>query len=210
MAGGKKQRTELDLDDDIPEEEAPPAPPEEEAPREEPDPKESAVEEESEGEPRFTKKKIIIIASASFGALLLIGGLLFFFLSGEEKKPAEPVKKIKKEPAPIRSKTDLSIPNPNLYTLEPFIVKLKGDKENRFMRASFAVMMNEPDVIREIERNLVLVRENIYELLLDLDRSAFTDPDKKEKNLVKVAIAVNRSIQAGAVTKAYLTELTVN
>lgn len=209
MAGGKKQRTELDLDDDIPEEE-PTAPPAPEQPKEEPAPKETAAEEESEGEPRFTKKKIIIIASASFGALVLIGGLLFFFMSGEEKKPAEPVKKIKKEPAPIRSKTDLAIPAPDLYTFEPFIVKLKGDKEGRFMRAQFAVMMNEPDVIREIERNLVLVRENIYDLLLDLDRDSFTDPDKKEKNLIKVAIAVNRSIQAGAVTKAYITELTIN
>jgi hypothetical protein len=72
MAGGKKQRTELDLDDDI-SDEAPTATPEPEAVKEEPDQKKTAAEEESEGEPRFTRKKIIIIASASLGALLLIG-----------------------------------------------------------------------------------------------------------------------------------------
>ncbi len=177
-----------------------PPPPEEEKP----------AEQAPERKVNFLKLSIII----GLGVLIvtLMGVIGYALLS---KSPSEPqIKKEAPAPAPVkkplpRKSTKRKIKTPELYQFSPFLFRVgKGDKE-KLIQVDFAVEMSGGEVRKEIDRNLVLIRENIYFLLSSLSLEMFTDKKKRRKMAVEVAIILNRSIQSGAVTKTLITGLTV-
>ena len=219
----KKRRTELDIDPAIvaeppsqPEkEEAPPPPQAEPTPSEQPAPPGPPAEEETPPKRKVNYLKLLTLVA--LGSLLLVvamalgAGVMMFLLSGSEepaKKKAAPTA-TERTPAPEKKKAAPKIPAPPLYQLKPFLVQIGDGKEKSLVRVGFAAEMSRPEVSKEIERNLILIRENIYFILRRKSIDDFMDLEKRRKMAVEVAIALNRSIQSGAVNKVYVTDLTV-
>ncbi|VAX25003.1 hypothetical protein MNBD_NITROSPINAE02-260 [hydrothermal vent metagenome] len=205
----KKRRTELDIDTSMappPEEEAEPAPVEEPSP----------ADEEKRGEPEPERKinylKLSIIIGLVVLVVALMGAIGFILLSKSSTEPEQEIKKEKpapiKKPAP-RKPVKRHVKIPELYQFSPFLIRVgKGERE-ALVQLDFAVEMSGVAVRKEIDRNLVLIRENIYFLLNSLSLETFTDKKKRRKMAVDVAIILNRSIQSGAVTKTLITGLTI-
>jgi len=77
------------------------------------------------------------------------------------------------------------------------------------VKIAFAVEMSEDDVKKEIDRNLVLIRENIYFLLRNKSVTVFKNKRALNRVASEIAVSLNRSIQSGAVLNTYVTRLTI-
>ncbi|MGK7344925.1 MAG: flagellar basal body-associated FliL family protein [Candidatus Nitrospinota bacterium M3_3B_026] len=218
----KKRRTELDIDPSIIAEKPPPektgeqhppppsAPPEAEKPRETP-------EEPKPGKRRINYLKLSLLAltsAALLGVAAAIGFALISVIQSLPEKTAEeepektpPAPLVPQEPEPAEKAVE--IPDPPLYEFEPFFVSLGREDDISLIRVGFAAKMSGKDVEAEIERNLTLVRENIYFVLGEKGLDDFRKQENREKTAVEVAIAINRSIQSGAVEKVLVTSLTI-
>ncbi len=140
---GKKRKTELDIDI-VPEEEK----------GEEGKKAEEGHAEEGVKEP-VSKKKLIIIISSVVAAALIITVVIFF----TSKKPEKKEESVKKLPP-------VEVPSVPVYNLEPFLIPLANkESEGRFLRVSISVELSDKDIIREFERNVVFLRENIFFIL---------------------------------------------
>lgn len=204
----KKRRTELDVDigtDDIPA-------PAEAGPPSEPEPSgETSSQVEESPSPKINKAKLAMVAGGGT-VLLVITIILIYgiakFSSGddEQKENTEIVEKIEPEVKVVvpQKKVVNQVEGPPLYELKPFIVPISG---GTLVRIELAVEMSGDEVIKEIDRNLVLIRENIYFLLKTKSKEAFLNEMERRKIATDIAIAINRSIQSGAVTKTLVTNI---
>lgn len=222
----KKRRTELDIDPTaIPykeEEEAAPAK-EPEAPEEKKPPEEKAPPPPAQSKPRrkinyfklltlaLVGGALIILAVAiGFGVTALVTSFLQEPEQVEEKEPPPPPLTLPiPEPSTVKKDEKADIPAPPLYELKPFFLTKGEGKDKSFVRVGFAAEMTGAEVSKEIERNLVLIRENIYFLLQEKSLDSFENEEKRKRLAVEVAIALNRSIQSGAVNKVLITSLTI-
>ncbi len=202
----KKRRTELDIDDDLlaPREEAvdaPPAPPEE--------PEAPPVGSKEETPSRWTRKKLLIVGGLALGGMLVtavgVWGTLTYMTDEPKPIPTEtPTATIAPTPPPPPPPATAK-PIAPTYSFEPFIIPIRQGADVQFITLSLAVEMSGPEVEKEIERNLVLVRENIFTVLERARLEDLREEEKRRKLLIEVAIAVNRSIQAGAVMNTMVT-----
>lgn len=200
----KKRRTELDIDSDFLTEEAEEAPPKEDE-RPAPAPKPAEVKHPRK---KINKVKLLIVVSSGTAATALTVALVwlaisFFTSTTASKHAASPPPK--QEEAP-------SVPVAPIYELAPFFIPLKekGTAEGKLVKIQFALEMTAPETQRDIERNITLVRENVYFMLQSKTGSDFTGKEKLEKIAVDVAIAVNRSLQSGGITRAWITDVLIS
>jgi len=213
----KKRRTELDIDpttiveneaeaevEASPTEAAPPAPKE-------------AVESTPGKKINYTKLLMLIAAGIAlvavtsaigFGVVSIVKSLTSEAPKKEAIKPAPPPAPKLDTPTPSPPVATQTVTEP-IYQLKPFFVPIGKKGEESFVRIEFAAEMTGPEVKKEIERNLVLIRENIFFMLKNLSVEDFTNEKKREKVAVEAAIALNRSIQSGAVNKMLITALTI-
>lgn len=203
----KKRRTELDIDGDFLAEEPEEAPPkaEEAAP---PPPKPAAPKPAKK---KINKVKLLIVLGAGTTATALTVALVwlaisFFSSITAARRAATP------PPAPPKQEAQ---PGPTIapvYALDPFFIPLKekGPAESRLVKIEFTLEMTSPETQRDIERNITLVRENVYFMLQGKAGNDFMGKERLEKIAVDVAIAVNRSLQSGGVTRAWITDVLIS
>ena len=206
----KKRRTELDIDGAIAP--APPAP--EPAPPPAPEP---AAPHPAEApapavhKRKVNKAKLLMILSASLGAVTLLGavswGVWSFIASRAAEKPKETPAPVA-APAPSAPKAP-PIVVPPMYGFQPFHLNYgEGDRE-RIVKVALAAELSEAKVADEIERNLVLMRENILFYFKSKKLDEFRAQPKRERMEVDIAIILNRAIQSGAILKIMVTDLTI-
>jgi flagellar basal body-associated protein FliL len=201
----KKRRTELDMDRDFLAEE-PVAPPKDEKPPPPPPPP-----EEKRPKKKINKVKLLIVAGSGIAATTLTVALVWlaisFFGAIAERKHAPP------PPPPAQPEEPTPIPLiAPIYALEPFFIPLreKGSAESKLVKIQFALEMTSPETQRDMDRNITLIRENIYFMLQGKAKGDFTGKERLEKLTVDVAIAVNRSLQSGGVTRVWITDILIN
>ena len=205
----KKRRTELDMDRDFLAEE-PVAPPKDEKPS----PSHPAPTPPADKRPKkkINKVKLLIVAGSGIAATTLTVALVWlaisFFGSIAERRHAPP-------PPPPPAQPEAATPTPMVtpsYALEPFFIPLreKGSVESKLVKIQFALEMTSPETQRDMDRNITLIRENVYFMLQGKDKSDFTGKERLEKLTVDVAIAVNRSLQSGGVTHVWITDILIN
>lgn len=204
----KKRRTELDMDRDFlaEEPEEPVAPPKEEKPAEPPKPAEPKRPKR-----KINKVKLLIVAGSGIAATTFTVALIwlavaFFSSMAERRQAAKPP-----PPPPKESATPVPFVAP-VYALHPFFIPLreKGSAESKLVKIQFALEMASPETQRDMDRNITLVRENVYFMLQNKAKSDFTGRERLDKLAVDVAIAVNRSLQSGGVTRVWITDILIN
>lgn len=211
----KKRRTELDIDDSLVAEPAPPPPeePAEEPPEETPEEPETPAPEPPPKK-KVNKVKLLIVVSSALGAVLLVTAVVWgitAYLNSrpDEPEPApEPVAKEEAEPAASLAPAPV-VDIPPVYQFRDFYVNMESGDGVVIARVALAAQMSDAKVKDEIVRNLVLVRENIYAFLRSRKLAKFSDEKAKREMAVEIAIILNRSIQSGAVTKVYITGLSL-
>jgi flagellar basal body-associated protein FliL len=202
----KKRRTELDIDSEFLAEKPEEAPP---PPAAEPPPPERPVKEKHPKK-KINKVKLLIVVASGIAAITLTVALVWLaasiFTSVSKHKPAPtppPPPKQEATPAPAVSL---------VYSLQPFFIPLKekGPTESKLVKVQFELEMVSPETQRDMDRNIILVRENIYFMLQNKGRADFMDKEKLAKLAVDVAIAVNRSLQSGGVSRVFITDILIN
>ena len=164
-SAGAQKKVELDLDDapflQTEEKAAPPAPFDEQLPV---TPDDGAAEEAA----RKRKKKRLIVMAAC-GVLVLVTAAVwwFFFRTPEGPKPEVIV-----VPTPAPGAQDNDI----VREFATFVVPGK-DSHGRsdFLICKFAAITHDPNIQREIERQLVPLRDAIYYYLRSKDRDFISD-----------------------------------
>ena len=200
----KKRRTELDIDSEFLAEKPEEAPPQ----AAEPPPPERPAKEKRPKK-KINKVKLLIVAASGVAAITLTVALVWLaasiFTSVSKHKPAPtpPPPKQEATPAPVVSP---------VYSLQPFFIPLKekGSTESKLVKIQFELEMVSPETQRDMDRNIILVRENIYFMLQNKVSADFMDKEKLAKLMVDVAIAVNRSLQSGGVSRVWVTDILVS
>lgn len=210
----KKRRTELDVDPALelePEEEQVAEPAGEEPPK--PAPEEPKAPEKSP-KPKVNKTKLAMIIGGAL-VLAVLGGFIVWMSIGvmdveEEKPKPKPEDKVAELAIPTAAIVDeVKVDLPLLYKFEPFLVPVGKKGAQALVKIAFAVEMSEDDVKKEIDRNLVLIRENIYFLLRNKSVTVFKNKRALNRVASEIAVSLNRSIQSGAVLNTYVTRLTI-
>jgi flagellar basal body-associated protein FliL len=200
----KKRRTELDIDSDFLAEKPEEAPPKQGEPPAPPQPAEAKHPKK-----KINKVKLLIVVGSGTAATTLTVALVWlavsFFASATKHKPVTPPPPPKQEaaPAPVVAP---------VYPLAPFFIPLKekGSTESKLVKIQFEIEMVSQATQRDMDRNIILVRENIYFMLQNKAISDFMDKEKLAKLTVDVAIAVNRSLQSGGVTRVWVTDILIS
>lgn len=202
----KKRRTELDMDRDFLAEKPkePATPPKEEKP---PEPPKPAAEKRPKR--KINKVKLLIVVASGTAATTLTVALAWLAVSflgsiAERRQAANPP-----APAPTAAPAPFIAP---VYALHPFFITLKrkGSAESDLVKIQFALEMASPETQRDMDRNITLVRENVYFMLQNKAKSDFMGREKLDKLAIDVAIAVNRSLQSGGVTRVWITDILIN
>lgn len=203
----KKRRTELDIDSDFLAEKPDEVPPKMGEPSPTPPPA-----KEKPPKKKINKVKFLIVTASGVAATTLTVALVWLTISiltsVAKNKPATPpppppTPKQEARPAPVFSP---------VYSLQPFFIpiKEKGSAESALVKIQFELEMVSPETQRDMDRNIILVRENIYFMLQNKARIDFMDKEKLAKLSVDVAIAVNRSLQSGGVSRVWITDILIS
>ena len=204
----KKRRTELDIDSELLADKSEEASPKITEPAAPPPPKPA---EEKRPRKKINKLKLLIVIASGAAATTLTVALVWLAVSlfssvtvkHEAPPPATPKPKQEAKPA-----LDIA----PVYPLQPFFIPLKekGSTEGRLAKIQFDIEMVSPETQRDMDRNIILVRENIYFMLQNKTAADFMDKEKLGRLTVDVAIAVNRSLQSGGVSRVFVTDLLIN
>ncbi|VAX16230.1 hypothetical protein MNBD_NITROSPINAE04-2608 [hydrothermal vent metagenome] len=192
----KKRRTELDIDPELTL--APEPEPEPEVVATSPKPESSATKETSDRKVNKTKLAIITGVVLAFVVISVAGGWsLYQHFADKGPEPKQPEEKI-------------IIPDgATLYQFKPFLINL-GENEKAFIvNISFAADMSKAEVGKEIDNNLVLIRENIFQILQGKSAKAFLDERNRRRMAAEITTALNRLIQSGSIKKMFITEMTI-
>lgn len=194
----KKRRTELDLDlssepliaEETEEAVAPPTQEEEAPPLEKPS-----------IWPKIPIKLVVLVGALLF-ILTALGITAYLVLT----KPAE-VEKIEEE---VKNPTPTPIPYEPLitYDLAPFFLPMdssEGGKE--FLSIQFALEINNEAVRKELDRNLLLIRESILLYIQTKREEDFQNPEKRMDTLSEIKTVINRSLQSGHVKQLFVIEM---
>ena len=200
-----RRTTELDIDFSLEEledvkEEVEEAPPEEE-------PEELPQEEASFFE---KNKKLIIIAVAVFLSIIITVIIYFVFIKTDEPVQEEKKEEVKKEepkkeePLPIVEKKKEYVP-PVTYEVKPFLIPIKKEGEIQFLNIALYFILSNEYVKKDLDKNIITLRQNIIYVLRRKDESDFQDTLKKERMKQEIITAANRVLQRGSVYKVFFT-----
>ncbi|MBI4389479.1 MAG: flagellar basal body-associated FliL family protein [Nitrospinae bacterium] len=159
------------------------------------------------------KKKLIIIAGAALLVLLAGGMATVILFMG---KPAEKVEEEAAKKAPEAEAPEAGVlQKVNIFKLDPFFIPLvEDDKETgEFVTVIPYLLLSNVKLDREINRNLYLIRKNIYSIL----RRKRPDEYKKDKlrteeRLKKEILTVANTLLlsgTGTITDVLFTEFVV-
>lgn len=142
-----------------------------------------------------SKKTVIIIALVG---VLLVGlsvGATLFFVGGKPSSEGEAT-----EPEVVE-KADKNTPKKPLYmALETMVVNFADPKPARYLQVDIQLMAFDPDVLKAVEENMPVVRNDILVLLGSQTYEAVNNREGKEALRKQILDAVNRilKIQAGS------------
>lgn len=202
----KKRKTELDIETGTI-----PAPPE-------PAPSPISLEQEMSQEaasmkgPRKPLNKSMVIVAGIFVAVVLaiIIGVTVIQkkrpAAGAEKKEghAEKTKRAEKHKA-----EEFKLEKLNNLVLEPFTLPYKDKGQDGFIQIVFALQVNDPEVIDEINSNLPLIRNSILFAVSTHGQGDLIDPAKRETLMKDIRYNVDRSLQTGRVEAVLLNSINV-
>jgi len=199
------QKVDLDLDDapfledeEEPEPEAP-------APSVEPE-----TADETAPAPWWKKKKIVLPAGA--GILLVIAAAVYFLLFAEEEPPPPPPPPpvSQEEPAPEPAPPPEPVAPELTIVMDPFLVEVLDSKgQTRFLTVKFAAVTTNADLEKEMQANVVVLRDAIYYYLKNKNLTFLTD-DKNGEILKKdVLSVVNQFLSSGQLENLQIEEYLV-
>ncbi|MBI5636771.1 MAG: flagellar basal body-associated FliL family protein [Nitrospinae bacterium] len=97
----------------------------------------------------------------------------------------------------------------NNLVLDPFVIPYKDKGQDGFIRVVFALQVNDPEVIDEINNNLPLIRNSVLYAISTRDRADLIDPAKREGLMKDLRYNIDRSLQSGRVDAVLLNALNV-
>jgi len=185
----KFRKTELDVD--IISEPEPEKEPERRA---EP---ETVEKEERTRKPLPVKKILIFSAIAVLIILLISGTIIIRNITTHEEEEV-----VVRTPPPVTAI--------HLDGLAPFFLPVKDAAgKDRFLKIGLTLDLSGPDLTNEIQKNLVILRENIYLLLKKKNISQLRSGDRRKKMVVEIKNTLNMALQTGTINAVYVTELII-
>lgn len=206
----KKRKTELDIETGaIP---APPPPPESAAPVSLE--QEMAQDVASSQPPRQPINKNAIIVAGVVLAIVL--AIIIAVTVIQKKKPHAAAKKgdahgekAKGAEAEKKKAEEVKFEKLNNLVLEPFVVPYKDKGQDGFVQIVFALQVDDPEVIDEINNNLPLIRNSILFAITTRGHADLIDPAKREALMKDIRFNVDRSLQNGRVEAVLLNAINV-
>lgn len=119
---------------------------------------------------------------------------------GEKAKGAE-----KQQP----KAEELKFQKVNNLVLEPFVIPYKDRGQDGFIQIVFALQVDDPEVIDEINGNLPLIRNSILFAISTRPQGDLIDPAKRQALMKDIRFNVDRSLQAGRVEAVLLNAINV-
>lgn len=206
----KKRKTELDIDTGtIPAPEAPPDTGSTPIPLEQ----EMAQDAASAREPRTPlNKNTLIVFGIIIAMMLATVGIAALAL--HKKKTGVSVKKERGNGEKAKDAEKHKAPEPkfealNNLVLDPFVIPHKEKGQDGFIRVVFALQVNDPEVIDEINNNLPLIRNSVLYAISTRDHADLIDPAKREGLMKDLRYNIDRSLQSGRVDAVLLNALNV-
>lgn len=173
---------------------------------------ERSEEEGAEGG-RKIPKKLLVMALAG---LLVAGGGGFayfkFFAKGEgepkmEKSPPAAVE-AKAAPAADGAVKDYKGLGP-IYPLDPFIVNLADESENRYLKTTLQLELSSEAVKIELDAKIPMVRDTVLILVSSKTYSEVKTTNGKFKLREELISRLNGILASGKVNKVFFTEFVV-
>lgn len=203
----KKRKTELDIDTG-----AIPVP---EAPTKDPGPSLPPEQEMVPQAPQARKpfnKNILIVFGIIIAIALAVGGIAVKALQKKKtvaaKKGAVHGEKTK-ETGKQKPKEEVKLEKLNNLVLDPFLIPYKNGGKDGFIRVVFALQVNDPEVIDEINGSLPAIRGSILYAISIHDRTDLLEPAKREGLMKDLRYNIDRSLQTGRVDAVLLNALNV-
>lgn len=206
----KKRKTELDIDTGtMPAPEAPPDTGSTPIPLEQ----EMAQDAALAREPHTPlNKNVLIVFGIIIAMMLAAAGIAAVAL--HKKKTGASAKKAdghgeKTKEAEKHKAAEAKFETLNNLVLDPFVIPYKDKGQDGFIRVVFALQVNDPEVIDEINGNLPLIRNSILYAISTRDRADLIDPAKREGLMKDLRYNIDRSLQSGRVDAVLLNALNV-
>lgn len=162
----------------------------------------------------YNTKKTVALIIAGVLLLALIGGGVALYFTLTKPAPVE----VKEEPVAQPAKEEeeeVILQKVNAYKLEPFFIPLLKDNEEtgEFVSIATTLLLSNNKLDREIDKNLSIMRKNIYYILRRKQPEDFKGDQKKLEERLKKEImtAVNTLLLSGTgtVTDVYFTQFIV-
>lgn len=205
----KKRKTELDIETGtIP---VQPAPSESAAP--------VSLEQEMAQDMASTQaprkplnKNAMIVAGVIIAIVLAI--IIAVTVIQKQKKPAAGKKKgaahgEQAKGAEKQKAEEVKFEKLNNLVLEPFVIPYKDKGQDGFIQIVFALQVDDPEVIDEINNNLPLIRNSILFAITTRGQADLIDPAKREALMKDIRFNVDRSLQTGRVEAVLLNAINV-
>ncbi len=205
----KKRKTELDIETGAipvqppaPEPAAPPVSLEQEM----------AQDAASARQPGKPQNKNIIIVAGIVAAIVL--AIIIAVAVIQKKKPPAAAKKKdahaeKAKAAEKHKAEEVKFEKLNNLVLDPFVIPYKDKGQDGFIQIVFALQVNDPEVIDEINNNLPLIRNSVLFAISTRAQGDLIDPAKRETLMKDIRYNVDRSLQSGRVEAVLLNAINV-
>ena len=192
----KKRKTELDIDSTLqpPEAEAAPPPPPPKEP--EPVPADAPAPETETVKSKPSRRKLFIIAGVSSAVVVLAAVSLAVYFGGTEEK-VEPKTEEKTVEVTDVAAPIVPIRKLNNIPLEPFLLPVMDNNRKGFLRVKFSLLLSNADAVGEVEENLSLMRETIYQFAKLRDLDDFKPTGRRDETIRTLRRLLDRSLQSG-------------
>ncbi len=157
-------------------------------------------DEKRETEEKPVKKNGILLKWIIIGGVLLsivaaaVGGGLYYFRS------AATVKKKPDLPPPIIG---------TLWPMEPFIVNLRDNNGERYLKVVLQLEVSQPAVVSELELLKPKLRDSTLDLLGAKSYQELQDLSGKQKLRDDIMIRLNSFLTSGKIVRIYFTEFVI-
>lgn len=161
----------------------------------------------------YNTRKTVALILAAVLLLALIGGGVALYVTLTKTEPV-PEEAVVAQPAK-EEEEEIVLQKVNAYKLEPFFIPLlKDDQETgEFVSIASTLLLSNNKLDREIEKNLSIIRKNIYYILRRKHPDDFKGDQRKiEERLKKeIMVAVNTLLLSGTgtVTDVFFTQFIV-
>ena len=158
------------------------------------------------------KKKLAIAGGGLVFVLIVLPLLLLLLLGGKKENTPPPVVH---EPERIVvsgvPKQEEAVPGPKfLYRLGGFFIEHRGSEgELRFVRASFAIPMDNPVLFAELTAKDVVIRDTLFYYLRNKPLAVLADPASRELLKADLLAVLNEHLSSDKVQELFFEEYLV-